>query len=138
MRNPFTRSVLSAVLLLTWGCGDEDPPSDPCTGVTCSSHGSCVALGDTPRCECDPGFVTSEGGRDCRPWDPPPEPDSVLNDAHLIQLVELNTKVDLAGILDSDLGASREGDFVWQGIRPAGGGGTLQVNQRSMGMRLHA
>ena len=40
---------------LAAGCGGG-AEADPCGTVDCSRHGSCVAVGGTAACECDPGY----------------------------------------------------------------------------------
>ncbi len=50
---------------------------DPCRGVACSGHGTCVATGDRASCECEPEFVAlgleclPRGGPGCRSSDCP-------------------------------------------------------------------
>lgn len=36
--------------------GAADTGIDPCQGVTCDGHGSCVSVGVNPACSCDPGY----------------------------------------------------------------------------------
>lgn len=40
---------------LTGACGD-DPPPDPCDGVTCSDHGYCFEESSSPMCHCNSGY----------------------------------------------------------------------------------
>lgn len=50
-------TALLAVPLAFFGAGcHEGSSTDPCTDVTCSGHGTCVATGDRAWCECDPGY----------------------------------------------------------------------------------
>ncbi len=40
----------------------------PCTGVTCSTHGTCVTKGGDPACACDEGFIPDPTtGLSCQP-----------------------------------------------------------------------
>ena len=39
--------------------GVADVAVDPCDGLLCAGHGSCVALPAGPTCTCDPGFVAA-------------------------------------------------------------------------------
>jgi len=49
--------ALSAIACGGGAGSDED--GDPCAGITCSGHGSCVASGGSATCECESGFHTS-------------------------------------------------------------------------------
>jgi hypothetical protein len=42
--------------LVPGGCDDGENPPDPCEGVTCSGHGSCLADGANALCICDQGY----------------------------------------------------------------------------------
>jgi hypothetical protein len=44
---------------------DGGPPPDPCAGVACAEHASCVATGASGACTCDPGYAPS--GEACVP-----------------------------------------------------------------------
>lgn len=46
--------VMMLVLLLTACGGGSDP--DPCSGVTCSFHGTCIVETGAARCDCAPGY----------------------------------------------------------------------------------
>jgi hypothetical protein len=37
-------------------CGDDKKQADPCEGVTCSDHGSCVDTDNAATCACDAGY----------------------------------------------------------------------------------
>ncbi len=56
--------VFAGVVLLS-ACGRQGFYNTPCQDVTCSGHGTCVVLGDAPRCLCDRGY--HEDGLSCVP-----------------------------------------------------------------------
>lgn len=60
-----------ALLLALCACasGGGGDPVDPCAGVACPDHGSCIASGTTGACSCDPGYVPS--GAACVPSEVP-------------------------------------------------------------------
>jgi hypothetical protein len=37
-------------------CGEDGNEQDPCDGVTCSGHGTCVVDGDSASCDCNDGY----------------------------------------------------------------------------------
>jgi hypothetical protein len=39
---------------------DPDDPEDPCRGVTCTGHGTCVRVDGLPTCNCDDGYHPAE------------------------------------------------------------------------------
>jgi hypothetical protein len=39
---------------------EPNDPVDPCRGVTCTGHGTCVRVADQPTCHCDDGYHPSE------------------------------------------------------------------------------
>ena len=43
------------IALLT-ACGGKSGDSDPCEGVNCSGHGTCMVVGGSAACDCDPGY----------------------------------------------------------------------------------
>ena len=55
------------------------PPTDPCDGVTCDGHGSCLAVfgsATTAECNCEQGFSNPDGNTlDCVAPPPPPPAD---------------------------------------------------------------
>ena len=56
-------------LYSTGTSSDAGGSPDPCSGVTCSGHGSCKVSGGAAQCVCDPGY--HESGLTCAP-DPAP------------------------------------------------------------------
>jgi cysteine-rich repeat protein len=56
-------SVLLVVACAGFAC--EQTPGDPCAGVTCSDHGTCVSDGIGARCSCEPDYEPA--GLECRP-----------------------------------------------------------------------
>ncbi len=47
---------------------EQPSESDPCEGVSCSGHGSCVAVDNLAVCQCDPGYGPSpDTGQGCFP-----------------------------------------------------------------------
>jgi hypothetical protein len=50
-------AVVAAILALSCHGGFDPRPEDPCTGVTCSGHGTCAVVGgDQAACVCDRDF----------------------------------------------------------------------------------
>lgn len=63
-------SLAAALVVVCWlqvGC-DDDGGSGPCSGVTCSGRGSCVARGSAAYCVCESGHHPV--GLACEPNDP--------------------------------------------------------------------
>jgi len=54
------RTMLALLIALAMGGCDGDADTDPCRGVRCSNHGSCVREGSAARCDCDDGYLPSE------------------------------------------------------------------------------
>ena len=52
----FVSAFLGSLCLVMVSCGGGGSSDDPCDGVTCSFHGTCVVEGGTARCDCAPGF----------------------------------------------------------------------------------
>jgi hypothetical protein len=50
--------------LVATGCVIKD---DPCDGITCDGHGTCIEYMDEAMCECDAGFKTSDDLVHCVP-----------------------------------------------------------------------
>ena len=50
--------------LVISGCVIKD---DPCDGVTCDGHGTCIEYLDEAMCECDTGYKTSDDLVHCVP-----------------------------------------------------------------------
>ncbi|MBN2693588.1 hypothetical protein JXR93_02910 [bacterium] len=52
--------VFGLLFLLIMGCSETQPTLEsPCKGVTCSGHGSCVAVDETPTCSCESGYLVN-------------------------------------------------------------------------------
>lgn len=49
-------ALLLGSILFFWGCSNGGSDSDPCQGVTCNNHGSCVVTSGNPGCNCDAGY----------------------------------------------------------------------------------
>jgi len=47
---------------------------NPCKGMACSGHGSCVVVEGQPRCACESGFVPDRYGINCLPETPTNRP----------------------------------------------------------------
>ena len=53
-RGEFVVGAVLCLALVSCGGGGSDP--DPCDGVTCSFHGTCIVENETARCDCAPGY----------------------------------------------------------------------------------
>jgi hypothetical protein len=53
--------IVTSMTLLLGGACDNDPAPDPCEGVTCSDHGTCLVDADNQAyCECDTCYAADE------------------------------------------------------------------------------
>jgi hypothetical protein len=115
---------------------------DPCVGIDCGGHGTCVAMNMTPTCQCDEGYVArgqvaSDGTRSARCLTPttavpvafynrrPPERDTSL---------PLGREEEMpapAGLSDVD-------DPVPEGNVAAGGGGRMKRSSSSCAVTTQA
>ena len=84
------------------GCGGGGTSDDPCEGVTCSFHGSCIVEDGTAQCECAPGYA--EEGLACVQETPDGDADS---DADLDSDADVDGDVDADG---DDAGVDAEWD----------------------------
>jgi len=70
------RPVSLLLLLALAAPAEAVAQDDPCAGVSCSNHGTCVTKGGDPACACDEGFIPDQTtGLSCQPAAPAPVPD---------------------------------------------------------------
>lgn len=43
----------------------QEATEDPCTGVSCSGHGTCRVIDESPACACEEGFAPDASGLNC-------------------------------------------------------------------------
>ena len=94
---PFFSAFVGSLCLLLVAC-DDDPSGDPCDGVTCSFHGTCIVESGTARCDCAPGY--DEEGLACT--------DGVDGDADIDGDADLDADAD--GDVDGDIDGDADGD----------------------------
>jgi hypothetical protein len=62
------RPVTLLLLLVLATPAEAVAQDDPCEGVSCSNHGTCVTKGGDPACACDEGFIPDPTtGLSCQP-----------------------------------------------------------------------
>jgi len=56
--------ILFFILLISISCETDSESvtkKKDCSTITCSDHGECEMIGDTPRCRCDLSYIETDG-----------------------------------------------------------------------------